>query len=313
MTTLDIAIKEQSERITDMLMSDDPAFHKEAAMDLTDYTRIRNREGSLVQNIIEPSPFDRNRLVKQLDSDQPVMYFEYEIDSPFAYQVDYGTAPVSYIARGRRYWVSFQTVTTPVTRFDILELQTWDQDIRAIMADNKTRDLIALRDYRFIQACRDIVGPAGVTLPWVGKPMNVALGSTITHSSFARAKNHLRDTEFSIEPSKVLMNHLHKVDFDVLTVEELPGTDRAVSIAFKGFSEAEYSGMQLMFTIKKRLIPNGETWWFGPQEYLGRYVQWIPPTMDVKKDGMEIKFKLFEVFGITIAHPGALGRQEYLV
>jgi hypothetical protein len=52
---------------------------------------------------------------------------------------------------------------------------------------------------------------------------------------------------------------------------------------------------------------------FGPQEYLGRYVQYIPPTMSVKKlDDLIIQFFQYEIFGITIAHPGALCGLQYL-
>lgn len=305
-------VKEQSERIVDLLMSDDDSFVKEAAQDLSEYTRIQNREGSITPKIIEPSDFDASRLVPQLDSDQPVMYFEYEQSSPFAYAVDYGTTPSQFIPRGRRYWLAFNQVQTREVVYNILELQTWGQDVRAIMGDNMTKDLIALRDYRFIRACNEIMGPKNTPLPWVGKPMNIDVGSPITHSSFARAKNHIRDTEFSLEPAKVLMNHLRKVDFDVLGVEEFQGHDKSVDIAFKGFSEAEYSGMQLLFTIKKKLVPGGRTHWFADQDFLGRYVQWIPPTMVVKKETTSIRFHLYEVFGITIAHPGALGGQDFI-
>lgn len=302
----DTQVREQSERLMDMLMSDDASLNKTAKQELDDYTRLINREGSFVSKIIEPSQFNRSRLVQDMHTDQPKMLFEYEQTSPFAAPVDYGTTPSDFIPRGRRYPLFFSRVQTKQTVYDLLELQTYQQDIRQIMGDNATKDLVALRDHRFIRACRNILGPVGSVLPWVGKPMNVNLNAPISHSAFVTAKNTMRDTPFSIEANKFLANHLHIRDFDVMAVEELQGTDKSVDIAFKGFTETVYSGIRMMFTIKKRLVTTGETFWFGDQEYLGRYVQWIPPTMVINKEDTLVRFYIYEVMGITIAHPGAL-------
>lgn len=306
-------VREQSERLFDMLVSDDHDMHKTAAQELSDYTRIRNREGSFVGKIIEPSPFDRSRLIKQFHTDQPVMYFEFEPDSPFAAPVDYGTTPSDFIPRGRRYPLVLQQVQTAKTVLNVLELQTYEQDLRQILADNKTKDLIAMRDWKFIDTCRRVMGTnPGTVLPWVGQAMYKNLGSALTHSALQRAKNTLRDTQFHIEPTKILCYHTRRSDFDTLAVEELQGTDRSVDIAFNGWSEDRYSGLQLMFTIKKTLVPYADMFFFGPQEYLGRYVQWVEPTMSVKKEDTTVQFYLYEVYGVTIAHPGAFCINQFL-
>jgi hypothetical protein len=303
---------ETSERLLDMLMSDSAELNKEAKQDLDDYTRTINREGSFVSKIIEPSDFDRSRLVPDMHTDQPKMLFEYEQSSPFAAPVDYGTTPSDFIPRGRRYPVLFSRVQTRNTVIDLLEMQTYKQDVRKILGDNMTKDLVALRDHRFIRACNNILGAPGQVLPWVGKAMNVNMNAAISHSSFVTAKNTMRDTPFSIESNKFLANHLHIRDFDVMAVEELQGTEKSVDIAFKGFTEAEYSGIRMMFSIKKNLIPTGKTFWFGDQDYLGRYVQWIPPTMVMKKEDTIVQCYTYEVYGITIAHPGALAINNFL-
>lgn len=306
-------VREQSERLFDMITSDDADMHKTAAQELSDYTRIRNREGSFVGKIMDATPFDRSRLVPQLHTDQPVMLFEFEPDSPFAAPVDYGTTPSDFIPRGRRYPLVFQLMQTRKSVMDVLELQTYEQDLRQILADNKTKDLIALRDWKFIETCRRIIGSApGTVLPWVGQAMYRNLGSALTHSALQRAKNTLRDTQFHIEPTKMLMYHTRRADFDTFAVEEFQGTDKAVDIAFRGWTEKEYSNLQIMFTIKKKLVPYADTFMFGPQEYLGRYVQWVEPTMSVKKEDMTVQFSLYEVYGITLAHPGALCINQFL-
>lgn len=308
----DMLIQEQSERLMDMLMSDDNELIKTAKQELDDYTRTHNRENSFASKIIEPSQFDRSKLVPQMHSDQPVMLFEYEQTSPFAVPVDYGTTPSDFIPKGRRYPVVLGRVQTRKTVYELLELQTYKQDVRQIMGDNKTKDLIALRDHRLITACRNILGSVGQVLPWAGKAMHVDLGAPLTHTAFARASNTLKDTPFHIKPSKVLMNHLRQADFEAMAVEELQGTDRAVDLAVNGFSENKWNGMQLLMTIKDTLVPIRDTFWFGPQEFLGRYVQWVPPTMSLEKRDTKIAFYLYEIFGITIAHPGALAINKFL-
>jgi hypothetical protein len=201
---------------------------------------------------------------------------------------------------------------TQEVSIDLLELQTYKYDMRRILGDNMTKDLVARRDFRFIAAVRNILGTVGTVLPWVGKAMHVNTGSAITHSSIARSKNVMRDTIFSIEPSKMLMNHLRIADWDAMMVETHKGSDRAVDLALNGFSESTYNGLQLMFTIKKNLIPYSDVFQFGPQDFLGRYVQWHEPTMSLEKKDTEVKFYQYEIFGITIAHPGAASIQKFL-
>lgn len=305
-------VQELSERLVDMLMSDDRELNKTAKQELDDYTRTHNREGSFTPKIIEPSDFVRSKLVPQMHTDQAVMLFEYEATSPFAAPVDYGATPADFIPRGRRYPVVFSKVETRKTVYDLLELQTYGQDVRQIMGDNKTKDLIALRDYRFINSCRRLLGPVGTVLPWAGKAMHVDMASPMSFSAFSRAANTVRDTPFNIEPSKVLMNNRRKPDFEVMAVEEFQGTDMSVDLAVNGWAGAKLNGMQIMMTTKSKLIPTSDTFWFGPQENLGRYIQWIPPTMALEKKETIIEFYIYEVFGLTIAHPGALGINKFI-
>lgn len=305
-------VRAQSERLYDMIASDGDGSKTAAAQELTDYTRLKNREGSFASKIIEPSQFDRNRLVPQMHIDQSVMLFEYETDSPFAVPVDYGTTPSDFIPRGRRYPVVFGRTQTQKVVIDLLELQTYQQDLRQILADNMVKDLVALRDQRLIKACRRILGGVGVTLPWVGKAMYQNLGSALTFSAFARSKNIMRDTQFHIEPATVLMHHTRRTDFEIFAVEEFQGTDKAIDIAFNGFSETEFSNLRLLFTIKDKIVPHADVFYFGPQEYLGRYVNWVQPTMSLKKEDSIVQYYIWEVFGITIANPAAVSIVQFL-
>ncbi len=101
------------------------------------------------------------------------------------------------------------------------------------------------------------------------------------------------------------MNNRRKPDFEVMAVEEFQGTDFSVDLATKGYADAQLANMQIMMTTKAKLIPTAETFWFGHQDFLGRYVQWIQPTMSLEKHDTIIEFYVYEVFGLTIAHPGA--------
>lgn len=305
-------VREQSARLYDMLASDEPGMHKSAAQELTDYTREGNREGSFASKIIEPSEFDASLLVPDMHTDQPRMLFDFEPASPFAYTVDYGTTPNQFIPRGRRYPLVFGREQTQEVSIDLLELQTYRYDMRQILGDNMTKDLSARRDYRLINAVRGILGTVGQVLPWVGKAMHVDMNAALTHTAIMKSKNIMRDTIFSIEPGKMLQSHLRMADWESFVVEEFKGADRAVDMAFKGFTEEVYGNLQLLFTIKKKLIPYSDVFYFGPQEFLGRYVNWIEPTMSLEKKDTEIKFYLYEVFGITIAHPGAMAIAKFL-
>lgn len=306
-------VRDWSTQVFDKLASDDPGLVKSAAQDLTDYTRLVNREASWLGRVMEPSQYDRARLVPQMHTDQPVMLFEYEVQSPFAVPVDYGTTPSDYIPKGRRYPVTLQRMQTPAVTMELLALETYQQDLRQIMSDNMTKDLTALRDWKFIKAVRSILGSVGTNLPWVGKAMYQNLGVALTHNSLQRAKDVLRDTVFNIEPVSLVASHLRRADWESFVLNEVRATDRAVDIAFNGFSESKYSNLNILFTTKKKIVPREDMFLFGPQEYLGRYVQYLPPTMSVKKDDdMVIRFYQYEIYGLTIAHPGAVCAVQFL-
>jgi hypothetical protein len=307
-------VREWSLSVFDKIASDDAGMIKHAAQDLTDYTRVQNREASFVNRIIEPSQFDKSKVVPQLHTDQPVMYFDWEISAPFAAPVDFASTPADYIPKGRRYPLTLQRVQTPKVTKELLELESYAYDLRQIMSDAMTKELVAIRDYRFLRAVRQILGTTpGTVLPWVGKAMYVDMGVAITHNNLNRGKDVLRDTRFNIEPTKLLASHLRKSDFESAWLDELHGTDRAVDLVTKGFSEATYQGLDIIFTTKKAVVPKADMFLFGPQEYLGRYVQYMPPTLSVKKDDdMVISFYQYEIFGMTIAHPGALCGLQYL-
>jgi len=308
----DQVVMEQSQRIVDFMCSDDEGLHKQAAQELTDYTRTHNREGSLCGAIIEPSEFRQDMLQKEMHTDQPLMLFEYEQTSPFSAPVDFGATPQDFIPRGRRYPVVFQQVQTDNVVCNLLELQTYGQDIRAIMGDNATKDMIAKRDHVFFNKCKQIMQGKNVVLPWAGKAMHVDTNSPLSYSAFTRGKNTMRNTPFSIEPVRCVMNNLRIADLEVSAVEELQGTDVATDIAFNGWAKRKYADLQILFTIKRKLIPTSHCFLFGDQDFLGRYINWIEPKMVIKKEAMIVQFYVYEVYGMTIAHPGALAINEFL-
>lgn len=305
-------VYEQSARIIDMLMSDSDEMLKEAQQELTDYTRTHNREGALCDAILPPTEFDQALLVKDMHTDQPKMLFEYEQTSPFAAPVDWGATPQDFIPRGRRYPLVFQQVQTDNIVINLLELQTYGQDMRAIMGDNMTKDLIARRDHVFFNKARQILSGLGVTLPWAGKPMHVSMGSPLSWSAFTRGKNTMRDTPFSIEPERSVMNNLRLADLEIAAVKENPSTDSSLDMVFKGWTETQFAGLKTLFTIKRKLIPTAQCFLFGDPKFLGRYVNWIPPKMVIEKKAMIVQAYVYEVYGITLAHPGALAVNEFL-
>jgi hypothetical protein len=305
--------REFSDRLFDKLASDDFSMVKEGAQDLTDYTRVKNREDSFVNQIIEPSQWDRSLNVPQMHTDQPVLLFEYEVASPFSVPVDFGATPSEFVPKGKRYPLTLQRMQSPAAVKELIELETYRQDLRAILADNMTKDLVAMRDLKFMRAVRKILGPIGTVLPWAGQAMYVDMASAVTHNALNKGKDVMRGTQFAIEPTKLLGNHLRKTDLEASMLSEVHGTSKAEDLVMNGLSIGTYQNVKIIFTIKSKIVPYNDFFLFGAQEYLGRYVQYMPPTMSVKKeDDMVIKFSLYEIFGMTIAHPGAVSGLRFL-
>ena len=297
------------ERVHDLLMSGDD---RNAGQELTDFTRLFHREAAFLPNIIDPTDFDASQLVPQMHTDQPVMYFEYEINSPGAIQVDFGTGPTDFIVRGRRYPLTLQKTQTRQSVFETLHLHTYKHDVRAVMGDAKAKDLAARNDAKLINAVNEVVGPVDTVRPWVRQAMHRNLGSALDFTSFVAGGDIMRGTDYAITPECVLMNHMRESDFALMGVEELQGTQKSVDIMFNGFTETKFYDKRLMFTIKKKLVPIAQSYWFGKQEWLGRYVEWIQPTMEIERKDTRVSFYLYQVNGLTIANPAAVSIVEYL-
>jgi len=300
---------EYGQRIHDLLMDE---RDKEAAMEASEYTRLFHREASFRPNVISDTPFDASKLVPQTHTSQPVMLFEYEVPSPGAMQVDFGESPPDFLVKGRRYPLTFQKVTTQRAVYETLELHTYGQDVRAIVADGSAKELAARDDHKLINAVYGCVGAPGDVQPWVSQTMHVDLAAQLDVRSFAKGSDLLRGTEYSIPSKTVLFNHMHSTDFYLMGVAELQGTQRSVDIVFNGFNETDFKDHRLLFTIKKKLVPIGVSFWFAGEDWLGRYCEMVPPTMEIKRQDTQVQTYLYKVSGLTIANPAAVGINRYL-
>jgi hypothetical protein len=249
-----------------------------------------------------------------MHAELPLMLFEYEVSAPFAVPVDLATTPSDYIPKGRRYPVVIQRYQTPAVTKELLELETYQQDLRAILSDNMTKELIALRDYTLMNCVKGILGSSvGTSIPWAGQAMWQNLGTPLTMDSLLTAIDIMRTTWFNIEAAKLLASNLRRSDFTRFILDESQATEKHNDIMFNGLSIENLHGLEVMFTTKKKIVPKPDIFFFGPPEYLGRYVQHTPPTMSIKKDDDHIiRFFQYEIYGMTIAHPGALCAARYL-
>lgn len=311
MTTRQEAL-ESGKRLHDLLMSRTPENDKLAKQELSDYTRLFRKEASFLPNIIDASPFDESRIVPQFDTGQPVMYFEYETPSPGAVQVDLGNGPMDFIPYGKRYALRFQKTQTRQTVIDTINMHSYDQDIRAIIADAKAKDLAARDDAKLIRAARKLVGAVDEVKPWAGQAMHRDFGTSLNFRAFIKGSQVTEQTEYAIPTETVLMNHLREADFALMTHENNQGTQTSVDVMFQGFTQREFYKQKVLLTIKKKYVPIAESFWFARQNYLGRYVQMIEPTMELERKDTKIMFYLYKVDGLVLANAAAIALNRYL-
>ena len=304
-------VRELNQSFIDRITSDDSDMQKQAADDVTAYTRVRMREDGFFRRILPPTPVTNTDLDRQVDSVLPSKVVDREPDSPAAVSIPFATLPMNHYIVGDRYRVDFARIVTPRFTTDIEELRTWTMDIRQVLSDNSLKDALAEEDGRFIQAVNTVLLGQGVNIPAAGNvPLWTTIAGGITRDTINDAYKVMKRTTAHLAPVTVLANHLMVNDLQKLDRAAVGG-DLAEEIFTNGIAERSLFGANWIFTIKEDLVPENTIYLFADPKFLGKFYILEDMVMHVKKEAYLLWWFCYETIGAAIGNVLGCSRVDF--
>jgi hypothetical protein len=288
-----------------------PGMEKQAIDAIQDFTRWKMREDGFFRRILTPLPIGNSDLVRQVDTDEPVMVVDREPDSPAAISVAFGELPANIYIKGPRYRVFFDRILTPRFTKDIDQLRTYVMDIRQILSDNAIKDMLAEEDSKFLSAVNTALVGQDQVCPLSGVPQWQSISGGITRDTWQDAKKILPRTPSHLEVNTVLMNNITIREFLKWGRDEYGG-DMAQDLAKNGWSEMEYDNSRIVITIKRDLVPDDSMYFFGPTNFIGKFYTLEDATMYIKREAFLLEFFSYESIGAAIGNTNSIARADFV-
>ena len=123
---------------------------KEAAVNVSSFIREKAREDSIVANkILTEQPIDVSDLDRDLDDTMRIIV-EKESDSKAMY-IDFDGLPPSTIMQTERVEVPLGMIVTEEIVKNTYHLKTLKTDMRKVITDNQTKDILYQQDGKFFR------------------------------------------------------------------------------------------------------------------------------------------------------------------
>ena len=276
---------------------------KTAAASLN-YIKDRLRESSFTDMILPNERVVRGDLQRSTEHDTLVKIIDIEPGSR-AMAVNFRGQPTAQYIQGKRYAISFFTISS--LKFEIVEqeLMAYEMPITRIIEENSLKDMVEIKDREFlnhIDACIDAMQAEGNGSAGVG--FTAAAVNAGTQTSISKIKGSLAlqaggssytalaiqrpdivkikkllkrqivvgsDTVRAgrLKPALMLMTESDADDFDSWTLEDY-GDKLQSETALDGYTYNKVLGLRVIRTIKNDILREGNVYVFTAPEFFGR-------------------------------------------
>lgn len=284
---------------------------KSAEADLTSICRIYVRENPWSRKILAQAPYDASKMVPTEFREDRVMFFERETPTPAAVELSYMDPDPDGVEIGlERTRMVFNRIASQRYYKDVALLESYDTDVRQLVADNSVPAIGDTEDAGALAAQQRCVGDAvGDTSDFTGY-VHWQARSAMTRGSLHEQFNVLPSTGHHIPTKRALISVLTLPYIAALDAIEW-GSDQAGQIMTEGFTGTKLAGVDLITTIKHEQIPLGTFWHYGPDGMVGRMCEKEEATLYVERKMWFVEFCLVEQIGSVIENPAAIARVDF--
>ena len=324
---MDMTTSQVNDLFFQKVASENPQDMTKAANAITEYTRTKMLEDGFWRKILPPigitnadldiSPVDdRNRVVVEKEPDQ----------GGNAISVPYGKMPAMEYIRTDRYEVPIQRTMTDMYYKDISTFRTDRMDVRQILANNMTKDLLAEEDTKAIDVVDYIVKAANAAgthgantvdtaqdagSQWVG--IDDSTAGYPSREGWNDALKVLSRTSNPLPTSTVLVNAVMVNDLQKWGLEDI-GDDLTAEIAINGWGERKLLGKRLIVTIKRNLVDDLDMYMFAEPKFIGKFFTLEDTTIHMEREnGIIIKFFARKEDGCAIGNTLSVAKATFTV
>jgi hypothetical protein len=266
-------------------------------------TKLRLREGDLVDPLIPPFTVGKEDFDRFVDSEMPAIIFTRETETPAAVTVPYALQPPTIWATGFKYMCTIRRRTTANLTKKQMELLTWETDLRAFLVDGMLNELAATKNSKFIGFIRQfLVGP-DETAVYSGAVQWKTIQGSLSRRSLVEFAKILRRTWSRLPVKKTLTNDITMLDFANMDLIEYGNTSGAADLLMNGVGEVKtVLGFDIMTTIQHDLVQENEMFGFAGPEFMGKHISFRTPTvhLEVKNENVTVYADAYD--GMTIAN-----------
>lgn len=299
-----------AELFREAITSPDPGMFKAAVDEATNFVRLKNRSGGFREVILPSEKVENSELTPQYDTLLPCKVYEMEVDSPAATTLPFGTLPTKHQLFGERFRVMMSRVVSRFYQADIDTIRTSISDLRQIVSDNTTKDMLTEQDAGLVMAVNDIlVGPEQVC-PFSGVVQWRQFASSISRDSLIDSESIMLRTQGRFTPKSMLVNAVTWKEFEKIPFNEFGGGG-SEEMFTKGWTSGEFRGMKFVSTLYDNIVPDNTIFHFADPIALGRACRLYDPVMYVKQEAFFLEYFMYMCGGAVIANPYAVTRTDF--
>lgn len=305
-------IKMVNNSIADAIKYGGEAGLQKTAEANSEYTRYKLREDGYARKVIPFKTITNSELTRSEFTSKPSKVIDKEGDSPAAVTVPFGTLPTQEYIDFPRYRVGFCRIESPRFTKDVDELRDYECDVRQIISDNTTKDVMTEEDTKWTAACNAAMGgSAGATQGQTGAVQWQTFYGGVTRDNLQEAFKLMPRTLCRLEVESVVVNNVTIREILKIPRNEMGG-DFSEDLFRKGWSNEPFMKVPWYVTIKHELVPEDSIFMFANPSFLGKaFLLESDVTMYVKKEAFMIEFFLYETLGAAIGNVGAVCRADF--
>lgn len=297
--------------VLDQIGGDGP-LSKEASDIVDDYVRLKLREDGYTRKWLPAQKITNDQLDRQYDTPLPVKIVDMEIDSPAAVSAPFRQTPSQCYIHGKRFRVTFSRILSPWFTADVNELRTHVMDIRQVMSDNALKDMLAEEDRVGLAGVQAIMGgTAGAVSPLTGVTQWMQVPSAISRVAWLAGIKQMTTMDGHLTPERALVNNYTVWDFAAWGRDEMGG-DYSQDLVQKGLKVIkDFTGLELIVTIKRNLVGDGSVYFFGNPQFMGKFYELDDTVMFVERRAFMLSWFSYNCLGMTLCNPYAFTRVDY--
>lgn len=280
----------------------DPVMSKNAIDAAETFTKSRLRGEGIFRKVFPMEPITRKDLHPMVDSDHPARIEWMEPDAIAGRNIPFDGMPNASRIMAGRYVITFSKIQGPQMGENVLRLMAYPYDIRTVLSDQNSKDLLDIEDQTLFETVDDCLGAPDTPAPMTGDIQWRTMFGGWTNDTIQESFKVLGQCRGKFEPKTAIINHTSRRDFHKWTHNEWGG-EIAAKMVTQGFTQESLQEIEFIITIKDHIVPNGTMYQFGPIEAIGRAYVLQDLVMNVKRERDYVYWDCYEIIGAGIGNP----------